>query len=182
MLKTGVNTYADIAFSDEYVKNYQTRYAPLRVHWSVLNEAEKEEYLRSSLSQIEKLRFTGKKYDRDQPLQFPRKYAAATCGCVPYPYSFSMLQAQSAEVPEDVKEAQVENALGILSEQINAVSDKQFMVMQTLGAVKNTKYNKREAGDLGFGAELKGGQVNIEIASLRAYQLLTPYLGGGYRC
>lgn len=182
MLEIGNNSYVDLEFANAYVEKYNIWNAPLRVHWSVLTDDEKESYLHASLSQIEKLKFIGRKVIMRQPLQFPRYISQQNLvGCY-HTFKFGIQDGTTTEIPIDVQEAQVENALGIISEQISAISDKQFMTLQSLGAVKNTKYNKREAGDIGFSDELKGGTGHVEIASLRAYQLLKPYVGGTFRC
>lgn len=179
MIIIGENSYVDIPYADRYVETYNTAYAPLAVHWSVLTDKEKEQYLYSSLSQIEKLPFIGRKYAVNQKLQFPRYLRVSGYGCMHYPFN----TVQEEDIPEDVKEAQVENALGLINAEINAISDRQFMTMQSLGAVKNTKYNKREAGDLGFGDDLKGsGSSRVQITSAKAYQLLRPWVGGGFKC
>ncbi len=87
------------------------------------------------------------------------------------------------EIPLCIMQAQVENALGVLASEISAVSDRQFMTLQSLGIIKNTKYNKREAGDLGFGADITGATSRrCPLSSGKAYALLREWLGGAYVC
>lgn len=178
MLEIDKNSYIDIDYADRYLDSYYSENNPIFAHWSVLTDKEKERYLLLSMAQLEKLQFIGKAVNVNQPLQFPRFINTGVC-CAHYPIRLVM----NNTVPTEVKEAQAENALGIINAEINAVSDKQFMTMQSLGAVKNTKYNKREAGDLGFGEELKSGSsTTVKLSSVKAYELLKNWLNGGFKC
>ena len=60
-----------------------------------------------------------------------------------------------------------------------AQTDKQFMIMQSLGLMKNIKYNKREAGDVGMGDDITGVKQQVsKLTSKTAEKLLRPWLGG----
>lgn len=179
MLKINENSYVSTDEANEYINEMYTRTSPLRVFWSILNVEEKESYLLQATAQIEKLLFIGRKYLYNQKMAFPR-ITGAYGSLIDYRYNSGN---EAFQVPAEVKQAEIENALGIILEKIKSVSDKQFLTLQSLGAVKNTKYNKREAGDLGFGAELTGGTVKAcPIASPKAYALLRNRIGGGYVC
>lgn len=179
MLETGKNTYATVEFANQYIEAHYMPFNPLRVHFSVLTDDEKEAYLRSSLQEIEKLHFSGRKRIVNQTLSFPRK-RQTSYACYSPTYLSVFTGVDETQIPECVRQAQVENALGIISNEISAVSDKQFMTLQSLGIIKNTKYNKREAGDLGFGADITGGtSINrCPLSSQKAYSLLREWLGG----
>ncbi len=180
MLEENINTYATILFADDYIENHFSPFYPLRVHFSVLTDIEKGSYLKASLQEIERLPFIGRKRLVNQPLAFPRLRSGNSNLSPTY---MSMFIGENISIPECIKEAQVENALGILLKEISSVSDKQFMTMQSLGSIKNTKYNKREAGDLGFGENLTGMTVKkCPIASAKAYALLRDWLGGVSVC
>lgn len=174
------NTYADVEFADKYINERYVQFNPIRVHYSVLSDEEKESYLMQSLQEIERLPFIGRKYSVTQALSFPRYRKNSFGNYTPIYLGMFVGAFNERETPECVKEAQVENALAILNKEISAISDRQFMTMQSLGAVKNTKYNKREAGDLGFGEDITGGgvQKKCPITSAKAYALLREWLGG----
>lgn len=183
MLEKGKDTYATVEFADCYIESHYPNSNPLRVHFSVLTENEKEEYLRSAVQEIERLPFIGRKYLVSQKMQFPRMRNVSLHGISPTYASMFLGNLGINEIPESVMQAQVENALGILANEISAVSDKQFMTLQSLGIIKNTKYNKREAGDLGFGADITGANSKrCPLSSTKAYTLLREWLGGAYVC
>lgn len=177
-LTIGLDTYCSIDEADEYVCKTNNKFAPLRVIWSVLNDEEKAEYLRMSLAEIENLPFTGKKYNSAQKLSFPRithEYGTFNCAI---PYGMRLVSHVHSEIPSDVKSAQAENALAIIGKECMAQTDKQFMIMQSLGLMKNIKYNKREAGDVGMGDDITGvKQQALRLTSRTAEKLLRPWLG-----
>lgn len=178
MLIQGENTYSTVAEANEYINNYYTKYAPLRAIWTVLDDDEKESYLRNSLTEMEALLFVGRKYRINQKLAFPRIKSGAAGYVYPYgPFYGGM--ADYAEIPQEVKEAQVENALALIGKECMAQTDKQFMIMQSLGIMKNIKYNKREAGDVGMGEDIKGGNSGNGggLTSKAAYNMLRGWLG-----
>lgn len=175
------NTYATVKYADKYLEEYYQEHHPLRVYFSALTDDEKSAYLFMALQEIERLPFVGRKAIVTQPLQFPRLKGRGYYGVSPV-YA-SIFNIESRETPECVRQAQVENALGIISNEISAISDKQFMTLQSLGIIKNTKYNKREAGDLGFGADITGvTSKRCPLSSQKAYMLLRDWLGGVYIC
>lgn len=179
MLEIGKESYVDVSFTDSYIGKYYPDYSPIAVHWSVLTDKEKEGYLLSSMEKIEALPYTGRKYDISQNLEFPR--VVNSSNCIHYPFTAFR---SSAETPEAIKIAQIENALGIIQNEISSISEKQFKTMQTLGLVKNTKYKKSEAGEVGYSEALTGGvaQKKIPLISEKAYKLLKQWIGGGYKC
>ncbi len=177
------NTYVTVQYADNYVYTHYAQFHPLRVHYSVLTDDEKADYLLCAMQEIEQLPFVGRKYLVTQPLQFPRMRACPCGVSSPYYLTAFLGNPNIYDVPECVKQAQVENALGLIAREISSVSDKQFMTMQSLGAIKNTKYNKREAGEIGFGEDLTGASVKrCPLASVRAYTLLREWLGGVSVC
>ena len=169
MLIKGENTYSDVETADKYIESVYYKYHPLRVHWSVLTDDEKEMYLKKSLVQIEKLLFRGQKFYYRQKLMFPRfdpqsKYSGYYSG------SYIFRPMYSSEIPEEVCMAQVENAIGIILNEINSISLRQAKTMQTLGAMRDIKNNTSQPVT-----------SNIPIVSERAYEMLRGWLGG-LRC
>ena len=178
-LTVGKDTYCSIDEADEYVGKTYNRYAPLRVIWSVLDDEEKASYLRTSLTEIENLLFTGKKYDSRQLLAFPRIPSGNSAVYSSLPLGMRLVSHDYSEIPQAVKAAQTENALAIICKECMAQTDKQFMIMQSLGLMKNIKYNKREAGDVGMGDDITGVKQQVsKLTSKTAEKLLRPWLGG----
>jgi len=159
MLEVGTNTYVTIEDADDYVETNYSEYDDLAAIWSILTDREKERYLKASLGQIEALVIPGRPVDRFQPLQFPR-YGVF----------------KSGTIPQEVKDAQVENALGILNSEIKSRADEQMKTLGTLGVIKNTKYNKREMGEVGLGSTLTSTTKEKKaIESDAAAELLRPW-------
>jgi hypothetical protein len=121
MLTIGQNTYIDITAADAYISVYYTKYAPLRVIWSVLTDEEKAGYLLNAVREIEALPIAGDKHLFTQPLKFPRRDIAVTGGVL----------------PEAVKQAQAENALGIINAECILHAKRQIETLKSMGAVKN---------------------------------------------
>ena len=75
--------------------------------------------------------------------------------------------------------ALTENAIGIMDAEIEKHSDKQFKVMQSLGQAKNTKYNRREQGEIGIGLNQDTSkQVKIPITSYKAWDMIKVFTYG----
>lgn len=116
-ITVGTDTYVTVSESDEYIGNYRRELDPLRVHWSVLTDSEKELYLRKSCQQIERVMFVGRKFYVEQKLAFPRRKNGF--GYVPCNPLYRYLWDEYV-VPEEVKAAQIENALGIIKSEYAA--------------------------------------------------------------
>ena len=174
MLKVGENSYLTIEDADQYIAEYYKEYDDLRVIWSVLTVEEKEVYLKNSLAEIERLPFIGEKYLFTQKLQFPRQLYPVTSGCPP---SYLAIYLGTGTIPEEIKGAQAENALGLLGKEWSARADRQFKTANTLGIMKNIKYNRREFGEATLGEEITGSKRRSALTSPVAEQLLRKFLG-----
>ncbi len=156
MLTVGKDTYITVSEADEYISANYPEYDDLAVVWGVLSERDKEAYLRASLGQIEALVIEGRPYERGQDLQFPRRCCFKA----------------GPDIPSEVKEAQAENAIALLNKDLRTRSDEQMKTLGTLGVVKNTKYNKREMGEIGLGATLTGTEKHTALESEDALKML----------
>lgn len=156
MLTVGKNTYVTIEEATEYINAHYSPKNILRAHWTVAPDEFKEQYLLQSLEEIEALPFIGRKRLFASELQFPRIYNS-----VPYSVSrhplYRIQFGGEGEVPEQVKWAQIENALGIIRKSYRP--DKAALIVLKLGLVP--EYNDT------------AGQLSSE----RAERLLTPFLG-----
>lgn len=121
----GKDTYVTPAEADEYIEAHRKESDALRVHWSVLTEQEKELYLCKSCQQLERVMFIGKKYYADQVLAFPRRRNAGG-GYIPCNPLYHYLQDEK-EVPQEVKAAQIENALGIIRSEYTSFRNDPFL-------------------------------------------------------
>lgn len=163
------NTYADIEFVNSYIEEHYNYNHPLRVHFSVLTDDEKATYLLASLREIDKLPFIGRKRLVGQPLAFPRIRNGLNNYMSPTYMSRFVGSTDDLIIPEDLKQAQVENVLAILNKEISETSKKQLKTLQSLGAIKCTKPKNNVE-------EFK--VCNCPITSETAYNLLRGWLGG----
>ena len=103
MLEIGVNTYCTLDEANKLVKsNYPI--GDFAAYWAGLTNEQKEQLLINSTEEMETLPVAGAKLFYNQPLQFPRKSDF---------YRFN-------QIPKEVKDAQVVNAVESLLVSIGA--------------------------------------------------------------
>ena len=132
MLEVGKNTYVTIEEATEYIENNYSAKNILRVHWSVCPDEYKEQYLRKSMIEIEALPFVGRKTIWSSELQFPRTLLNAPLYTRRSPV-FLLYNRSDSGVPKEVKEAEIENALGIIKKEYRPTS--KASVLAALGLV-----------------------------------------------
>lgn len=134
-------------------------------HFKVLPDNAKIHYLLDAADEINSLVMQGSPVDREQRMAFPRK------GCFK-PYT----------VPQEVKEAQMENAISLFKDDLSKRSEEQMKTMLSLGLMKNLKYSKRESGNLGLSdsLDISMSTKTKRLSSSAAERLLRPWTGGGY--
>ena len=159
-----IDTYVSEQEAIEYIGKNYPKLDNLACYFMALTSDDKRAYLMQSAGQIDSLLILGKKYDKNQTMEFPRRCC----------------YKEGPEVPLEVKNAQIENALGLLHERLSKRSDEQIMIMSSLGAFKNIKYNKREMGNVGLSESVTDITVKQEkrLASEDAEKLLRPWIGG----
>lgn len=156
MLEVGKNTYVTIDEATEYIEaNYSAKNI-LRAHWTVCPDEYKEQYLKKSLIEIEALPFVGRKTIWTNGLQFPRTLMNAPLYTIRNPV-YLMYNRDQFEVPKEVKEAQIENALGIIQKEYRP--EAKATVLSALGLVPSFP------------------DTGAKLSSERAAELLKPFLG-----
>nr|DAL86603.1 MAG TPA: Putative Head Tail Connector Protein [Caudoviricetes sp.] len=132
MLEVGKNTYVTIEEADEYIAENYSEKNILRAHWTVCPDEYKEQYLRKSMIEIEALPFVGRKTIWSSELQFPRTLLNAPLYVMHNPI-YLMYNRDETKVPKEVKEAEIENALGIIQKSYRPTS--KAAVLSALGLV-----------------------------------------------
>lgn len=159
-----METYGFVTFDDveNYLDSYYSKSNNLVCHFRVLDDSQKAGYLMTSIMQIDALVMQGCIEDRTQEHCFPRK------GCF-----------KEHTIPEEVKYAQIENALALFNKSLSAKSDQQMKTMASLGLMKNLKGNQSELGSVGFPA-IDGGlqSKRKRLESEKAERMLRPWIGG----
>lgn len=150
--------YVDLEYANEYVNLHFLSTDDIRFSWEGLPDEDKEVLLRKSFESIESLAFVGKKAYPSQPNAFPR-----------YP---------ATEVPEDIKAAQVENAVS-LSDSSTSEDAVFYERLWQFGVESYSIGNlseKTSSGAWGRGSTTANG-----IVSAKASRLLQPYISGSFR-
>ena len=155
-LDVNSNSYISADEANAFVSENLLSAENQRVAWELLSTDDKELYLKRAAEEIESLKFVGIKYDEGQKMAFPRKY----------------ILHEDEEVPQNVKDAQVLEALELASP-----SSDTDMAQAYSGNVRS--YSLGSISESYKTSESWG--VKAKIKSVRAQRLLQPYLGGGYR-
>lgn len=153
----GTVGYVDVSYADLYVSTHFLSTDELRTNWEKLSPADKEVLLRRSFEAIESLPFTGRPASKDQQTAFPR-----------WP---------TKEVPDNVKAAQVENAISLSDS--SSVEDAAFYErLYQFGVESYSIGNLSE--QVGSGSWGSGSTAAHGIVSVKASRLLQPYIRGSY--
>ena len=150
--------YVDVQYADDYVSTHFLSTDSIRLNWESLADEDKEILLKRSFESIECLPYVGRKSNPNQTTAFPR--------C---PFD---------EVPEEVKNAQVENAVSLADSSTSedvAFYEKLWQFGVESYSIGNLS-EKTSSGTWGRST----GSVSSGIVSARATQMLQPYLRGGY--
>lgn len=149
--------YVDLTYADNYVATHYLSTDDLRTGWENLSEADKEVLLLKSFESIDRLPFTGRKTKCNQDKAFPR-----------WP---------SDEVPDDIKAAQVENALSLSN--ADSLEDAAFYEKLWQYGVESYSIGnlseRTSSGSWGRGVAVAGG-----IVSAQASKILSRYISGSY--
>ena len=149
--------YVDLAYADSYVAAHFLSTDELRMTWEGLDEMDKEVLLRRSFESLEGLPFSGRKTDPKQPNAFPR--------C---PYE---------EVPEAIKNAQVENAVS-LSDSAASEDAAFYEKLWQYGVESYSIGNLSEKTSRGTWG--RNATTTTGLVSAKATQMLQPFVSGGY--
>ena len=168
MLTIGVDTYVSVEEADLYVtRNYLSTEA-FFITWHDLEPMQKEVFLRRSAREMNSLAYTGRKCTPEQALAFPRFLQT------------SRPMHQTVEVPEDIKIAQIENALSIADPSV-AEDAAFYQKMRTFGIASYSVGHMSETlvqwngGGNSSLDKSRTGSLTSTVASL----LIQPYLVSG---
>ena len=156
MLEVGKNSYVTVQEATEYINAHYSAKNALCAHWTACPDDYKERYLLKSMQEIEALPFVGRKTVWSNELQFPRSLLNAPLYVRNNPV-FVLYNRSENKVPQEVKAAQIENALGIIRAEYKPTS--KATVLASLGLIPP---ETKESG---------------KLSSKKAETLLTPFLG-----
>lgn len=150
--------YVTLEEANEYVIDHFISSNITRVAWESLSDADKLVLLRNAYRAIEMLTFRGRKTDITQPSSFPR-----------WP---------SLDVPVQIKEAQIANAI-VLADESTQEDVDYYDKLRTFGVKSYHVGNLSET--LNSSAEGATSSSYKGIYSQEALRLLSPWLGGGFK-
>lgn len=150
--------YVTLEEANQYIQGFYSSKDPLRASWDALTDADREALLRKSFQVLELLPFTGHKTTTTQTTAFPR--------------------CPSETVPDDIKFAQIENALSKSGEDADEEA-QHYDKLWLYGVSSYSIGNLSEKVSVGEYGAVQAQQTGI--TSVVAARLLQPYLNGGYR-
>lgn len=151
-------SYVTVDEADAYIVSHYSSTDALRLNWNALSVADKEVYLQKSYDAINQLPFRGRKTSKGQHGAFPR-----------YP---------STIVPDEVKGAQVENAVAMTDKEVEA-DETFYKKMWKYGVESYSIGNLSEKSSNGsWGVGSSSGADTL--ASTQASKLLQSWLTGGF--
>ncbi|SMB97783.1 hypothetical protein SAMN00808754_1944 [Thermanaeromonas toyohensis ToBE] len=149
-LQVGVNSYVTVSEADAYFT--ERIYAD---EWQAANTPTKEKALIQACKRINRLAFKGVKADEAQLLAFPRIMPVFNrVGVIGF--------TEGAMVPQEVKDAQCEEALALLK----------------YGNSARTKAQEQNVVRVNFGEVSEEYRASLKLLSKEALELLKPYLAG----
>ena len=172
MLTVGEDSYVTVAEATEYIESHYPSTDARTAAWRALNEDDQEIFLRRACSALSSLSYRGMTFEALQKLPFPRYLY--TDGVMAYRELIAPLAyiyPELAEVPEDIKAAQIEEAFELAcpsedTEQYNALNGA--VQSYSIGHLSETF---REAGV---------GTVKAALKSSAAQKLVKQFIGGAY--
>lgn len=166
-LIVGADSYISLVDADTYLSNHYIAADPKKVAWDALTDADCEALLRKAAITIDRQPLVGLKATIAQTLAFPRAIYSDFPNYIYQTQAFindSNWYVQTS-VPTEVKEAQCEIAIESTQTTPNRVKlQRQGVKSFSLGSLSES---------------YTGSQNNI--ISQEAKELLSPYIGGGFR-
>ncbi len=174
----GVDSYVTPEEAQDYIQKHYRAEDEKAPAWNALSESDREVCLRQATENLQRLGFLGRKLRGGlQILAFPRVYACP----MPMRRNGELVyldgnygQGMVPEVPDDIKKAQIEEAL----EMACPTEDTEEM-KQRGGAI-----NSYSVGGLSESVNTLNPKVNSPqtvLSSKKARELVMHYVGGGYR-
>lgn len=175
-ITVGTDTYVTLAEANTYVDDNYISTSTKYTTWSALTDSDKEIYLKKATKKIDRQLLRGLKAIATQTLEFPRAiqsdYGYNYIGNVYLVRRFHPDYVVETEVSQAVKDAQVEEALGVMS---TSESSDRRAELQAQGVTEFSLGNLSEKYAItGAGSSSK----STDLASQEAKELLRYYISG----
>jgi len=159
-VQVGVNSYVTLDEAEQYFS--ERLYTD---EWDNADAITKEKALITACRRIERLTFKGLKVDETQILSFPRMYPNVGTPVSKergFNLDFSIGFIEQEDVPQEVKNAQCEEALALLK----------------YGNSTRAKLQEQNVVKVDFGSVSEEYKGLGKLFSKEAYELLKPYIAG----
>ena len=171
MLTVGTDTFVSIDDANTYISEYYMSNSDKYKAWSQLSNDDKEICLREACQELSVLPYRGVVYEAFQPLPFPRFMGDAWV--MAYRELIApeaILYPEMQEIPQSIISAQIEEAL----ELICPSSDTEAFL------ARNGAVDSYTIGHLSEHYSKDASATESVIRSLKAQELLKPFIGGIY--
>lgn len=185
-ITVGADTYVSVADADTYVGLNFISTDPKRVAWDLLSDGDKEILLRRATQSIEAIKYPGLKFETSQTLSFPRQnlpqwpirreldYCNWWFDSFGTICPFSSLWTATGDVPDAIKNAEIEEALESASPGIGSSIKKRKQKGVTSVKIGN------------FSENFQPGATNISnmasvFGSIKAQEFIAQFQNGGFR-
>ena len=179
-ITVGTDTYVTIADADAYLALHYVSTDAQLLAWSILSDTDKEIYLRNATQAIDKMPYPGIKSVSTQALAFPREKVPSFPPRRDYPMYYSYFSDYwfvNQDVPDEVKFAQIEEALELASPGV--ASGIKNRTLDGIQSFREGDYQETRISGGGIsGVSLV---VRQSFSSIKAQQLIGNFTGGSVR-
>ena len=172
MLTVGVDSYVTVEQATEYIQANYPSTDTRATAWGELSENDQEVYLRRACEALSLLNYRGMTFTALQELPFPRYfYPDGVMAYTELIAPLSYIYPELAEVPQDIMNAQIEEAFerACPSDDTQKSKIRNGVVDSVTIGHFSEHYNLAEAGT-----------VEAVLRSGRAQKLVMPYVGGAF--
>ena len=172
MLTVGVDSYVTSDEAGEYIRAHYPSADARAKAWGELSEADQEAFLRRACDSMSHISYRGVTFTAFQPLPFPRySYPGWAMAYRDLIAPLSYIYPELAEVPEEIKAAQIEEAFELACPSLDTKNSQAANGPVASYSIGHLSETFRQAGEGSVAAVLKSGA---------AQKLVAPYVGGSY--
>lgn len=172
MLTVGVDSYVTVEQATEYITAHYPSTDTRVTAWGNLEEADQEVFLRRACTALSELAYRGMTFEALQTLPFPRYlYPDGVMAYTELIAPLSYIYPELAEVPQDIMNAQIEEAFERACPSADSTKSK----------IKNGAVESVTIGHFSEHYSLAAlGSVSTVLVSGKAQKLVAPYIGGAF--
>lgn len=172
MITVGEDSYVTVAEATEYIGEHYPSTDARVAAWGNLEETDREVFLRRACAALSELPYRGIAFEAFQPLPFPRYfYPGAVMAYRELIAPLAYLYPELAEVPDDIKAAQIEEAFELACPSSDTEKSDALNGAVQSYSIGHLSETLRTAG---------AGTAEAILKSGAAQKLVEQYVGGAY--